>query len=89
MMVPLSVTMNCEIDPWTDLKRDAIVPGDVERIGLMPDGTASGRPAVILLVRLPDGTPVVAQTTWALLRSAVRALNASPVADLDRMEHPE
>lgn len=88
-MTPLSITPNCELNPWADLTRDQIIPGELERIGLMPDGTASGRPAVVLLVRLPDGTPVVAQTTWALLRSAVRALNASPVADLDRMEHPE
>ena len=76
-----------ELNPWTDLSAP-VAAGAVERIGLLPQGTAAGRPSVALLIRLPDGTPVIAQTTWALLSTAVRALSASPVAESDRRQHP-
>ena len=86
-MIPLDIRPNMELNPWTDLSA-SVAAGAVERIGLLPQGTAAGRPSVALLIRLPDGTPVIAQTTWALLSSAMRALNASPVAELDRRENP-
>lgn len=87
-MEHIDVRPNMDLNPWTDLRPGKFGHGMVERIGLLPSGTAGGRPSVALLVRLADGTPVVAETTWVLLEAAVRALAASPVAELDRMEHP-
>jgi hypothetical protein len=87
-VIPLDIRPNMELNPWDDIPR-AIDGAELERIGLLPNGTTSGRPTIGLLVRLPDGTAVIAQTTWTLMRAAVRALDASPVAELDRMEHPQ
>lgn len=87
-MIPISITPNLELSPWTDLADAAPGIGTVERIGLLPNGTTSGRPVVGIVVRAADGQRHIVQTTWALFRTAARGLDASPVAELDRMEHP-
>lgn len=74
--------------PWTDLNTDKALYGHVERMGLLPQGTAGGRPTLALVVRLPDGRAVVAETTWALMRASLRALDASPIGERDRKENP-
>jgi hypothetical protein len=84
----LTITPNVELNPWTDLEQEAPYPrGVIERIGLLPEGTAKGRPTVALIIRMDDGSLVFAETTWALFGNAAQALAASPVAELDRMEH--
>jgi hypothetical protein len=85
----LDVRPNLELDPWTDLRSVPFAgQGTVQRIGLLPGGTTGGRPSIAMIVRLSDGRQVLAETTWALMETAVRALAASPVAELDRLEHP-
>ncbi|WP_157251097.1 hypothetical protein [Nonomuraea typhae] len=87
-MIPLQIRPNLETAPWDDITDDNLADGGtIERVGLLPNATRRGRPAFVLVVRLPDGRAVLAQTTWALMEGAVRALGASPVADLDRREH--
>ena len=81
-MIPLSITMNLDIDPWNDLAPD-IPFGNVERIGLLPAGTQKGRATVALVVRLEDGSLVGAQTTLRLLNTATHALLASPIAQME------
>lgn len=84
----LDVRPNMELDPWTDLRTVPFAgQGTVERIGLLPGGTTGGRPSIAMIIRLADGRHVLAETTWALMETAVRALAASPVAELDRLEH--
>lgn len=89
MGIPLTVTTNIDLDPWTDLDRDQLIynPGgvtaSVTRIGLLPDGTEQGRATVMFELKLPDGTPVIAETTWRLFNAAARALAASPVAEME------
>lgn len=83
-MIPLIVTVNLDIDPWTDLPPD-IPFGTIERIGLLPNGTKEGRATVALVVRLEDGSLVGAQTTLRLLNTATHALLASPVAQMEGM----
>ena len=85
-MIPLDIRPNLELSPWDDVSRETAV-GALERVGLLPNGTSGGRPVFAMVVRLEDGSTVVAQTTWALMSAAVRALAASPVAELDRREH--
>jgi len=87
-MTPLDIRPNLEVAPWDDLTTDNCQGGRIERIGLLPNGTDQGRPTIALLIRLDNGTTVAAETTWALMNLAVRALNASPIAELDRREHP-
>jgi hypothetical protein len=87
-VTPLDIRSNLELNPWDDLAAGSCQGGRIERIGLLPNATNQGRPSVAILVRLEDGTTVAAETTWALIRFAVNGLEASPVAELDRMEHP-
>lgn len=91
-MIPLTVTMNLDIDPWTDLHDDAAqvidYGGDtakLTRVGILPNGTRSGKATVGLLVELPDGRKVIAETTLALFLMAARACGASPIAQMEDM----
>ena len=79
-MIPLTITPNLEESPWTDLHDKIGEPGDLTRIGLLPGGMGSGDPSVALVIKMPDGTLVPAQTSWRLLRMAVKAMDASPIA---------
>jgi hypothetical protein len=87
----LRITVNIDIDPWLDLLVDPNYqpPGNrtsrLERIGLLPNGTSGGRAAAMMLVRLPDGKLIPVETTWRLLQTAVRALAASPVAQMEEL----
>lgn len=78
-MEPLIVTPDIEQAPWTDIPSDA-PQGKLERIGLLRNGTTGGRATVGFVIRLADGTAVVAETTWRLFNTSARALAASPVA---------
>lgn len=94
-MIPIQITPNIELDPWSEL-RDLVATGDlitdlngpsatIERVGLLPNGTRSGRAVVMFQVRLPDGRVVLAETTLRLFRGVAAALLASPVAQLDEL----
>lgn len=76
-MTPLQITLDVGRDPWTDLKPGG--DGALVRLGLLRNGTVNGRATVALVVELPDGSHVIGQTTWALLRTAYAAMAASPV----------
>lgn len=76
-MQHLQITPDIEHAPWSDV--DPTYSGELERIGLLRNGTAEGRATVGLVVRLTDGRHVIVQTTWRLLHNAVRALAAGPV----------
>lgn len=66
--------------PWSDIDGGRVTGGRVERIGLLPEGTTGGRASVALLVRLPNGRYVIAETTWRLFRAAAATLAATPTA---------
>lgn len=79
--VGLGIDLALEDGEWGtlfagELAVELMTPGlpRVERIGCLPRGMASGRPAVELAVRLPDGRVVIAETSWRALALAVRAL---------------
>lgn len=89
-MIPLTITTNLDIDPWDDVRAPGALPHNpagetakIERVGLLPNATQSGRACVELLIRLPDGTAVVAETTLRLFNTAARAIAATPVAQLE------
>lgn len=88
-MIPLSITANLEIDPWSDLSKADLrhnpdgATARIERVGVLPNGTQQGRACVALLIRLPDGTPVIAETTLRLFAVAGRAVAATPVAQME------
>lgn len=78
-MTPLSIVMDLDANPWTDLQSADPEVGELTRIGLLRHGTTEGRATVGLVVTLPDGSNVLAQTTWRLLFTAVHAMAAGPV----------
>lgn len=56
---------------WADLESSTIDGGGrIERIVLLPMGTQKGNASVEILVVMPDGSRIHANTTWALWKSA-------------------
>lgn len=78
-MIALTVHLDLDTEPWTDLQSDEPVLGTLSRIGLLRHGTGKGNASVGLVLTMPDGTQVIGQTTWALLRTAYAAMAASPL----------
>lgn len=79
MTVAITITLDLDANPWVDLQSEDPVVGELSRIGLLRSGTAEGRATVGLVVTLPDGTDMLAHTTWRALFVAVHALAASPI----------
>lgn len=76
-MIGLSIVMDATEDLLPGLpEREDDRHGELTAIGGIPNGTGAGLAAVALVVTLPDGKTVVAQTTLALLHGATRALAA-------------
>lgn len=65
---------------WPELatrEEDIIhLPSAVLSVAVLPGGMASGRPSVAIRVDLPDGRVLIAETSWALLGAAARAIAA-------------
>lgn len=64
---------------WPDLMdRGVIHLGDDTEIGMcvLPAGMTSGRPSVAFRFDLPDGGAVMAEASWRVLATAVRAIAA-------------
>ncbi len=79
----LDVSPDIEQDPWTELAdpqlRRRLRRGTLTKVGLLRNGTQSGRATVSLLAYLDDGTPVLLETTLRLWRVANAALMATPI----------
>src|SRR5450759_5188730 len=50
--------------------RETLRHGLISLVGNLPSATALGKPAFQLLVDMDDGTQVIVETTWALMRNA-------------------
>jgi hypothetical protein len=78
-MIPLRVLMNIEECPIVNPGETALQPealAKLSAIGILIKGTEEGRPVVIVRAELPDGTFVLAETTFRLLHVAMRAFTA-------------
>jgi hypothetical protein len=90
-MIPLTITTNLDINPWTDVVAAGLphnpdgVTARIERVGVLPNATQQGRACVAFLIRLPDGTPVIAETTLRLFDFAAKAIANTPVAQMEDM----
>lgn len=80
MGTPIELRTDLESSPWTDLQRDDLRLGRLTRVGLLPNGTVTGRATVAVVGEMEDGTPVILETTWALFNAAAHALAVSPIA---------
>ena len=76
-MTTLDVNMNITTMPWDlgPIPDSHHVP--LTHIGLRPTGTLSGRPTIALVATV-EGQPVMVETTYRLLRLAMRAFAATP-----------
>ncbi len=88
-MIPLSIVLNLDLDPWEDLKAlpDVEKPkhATIERVGVLPNATQSGRACVELLIRTDDGELLIAETTLRLAITVLAAIAACPVAQMEDM----
>lgn len=75
-MIPLTITADLEKNPWTDIDPATYSAGcgHIARIGRLPRGTQSGLSTIAILVEMPDGRKVIAQTTMRLFQTAAGAL---------------
>ena len=78
-MTGLSIHTDVERDFPLDHSR-MVAEGQLTAVGLLRHGTTSGKATVSMVITLPDGSQVFAQTTWALFNTAARALAVSAIA---------
>ena len=62
---------------------DDLVQSRLNIIGLLPENTSDGRATVAMVATTGDGRKVLIETTWRCLRSAFRALDASPLGEAE------
>ena len=70
----------CPFSRFTRADRETAEEGTLIGMGVMPNGTSSGSPAVVVLIELEGGRKIIAQTTLTLFHGGSRALFASPAA---------
>lgn len=58
---------------WPDIDMTAVLHGELSGMAALPGGMTSGKPSVTLRITLDDGMTVLAETSLALLHTAVRA----------------
>ena len=75
-MTPLTVDLEIEDGAWLPYVSGTLCHGYIKRVGNLPNATQNGLPAFQLMATLDDGSTVVIETTWALMRGALTALNA-------------
>lgn len=62
---------------WPDLRTAGFIRGEWVGIARLPNGTRNGNPTVTVRIKLPDGQTVLAETTMALLESAMAAFRGA------------
>lgn len=76
----ISLNVHLEAEDGFGLDPDKpVVEGVLRDIGLRRNGTVEGNAVVFLVVELPDGTQVAAQTSWRLFNRAARTFAADPI----------
>jgi hypothetical protein len=75
-MIGLHIHMDAE-ELLADVPKDQIIVVDSEvTLAVLERGTASGKPTVAIVLPLPDGRRVLAQTTLALFQASAKAFTA-------------
>jgi len=72
---PLSIDLNGD-NAWPELRGQEFGHGIATHVAVLSNGTSGGKPSVAIRGKLDDGTEVVIETTWNLLYSAARAIEA-------------
>lgn len=72
-MIPLTIRFD---DKWDDVTGEVVYANKEMKVMVLSDGTASGRPSVMIRFDLPDGRIVVGETTARLFCSAGRMITS-------------
>jgi hypothetical protein len=75
----IHISLDAEAYPMGIDRQRLAAQGVVTDIGLLRHGTDGGAASVALVITLPSGKQVLAETTWKLFKTAYLALEASPV----------
>lgn len=82
---PLTIVLNGD-NCWPELKERGFIQGVFVALARLPNGTVGGRSSVMARIETDSGQVVLAETTLALLRSAVQAFDAADsITDLSRV----
>lgn len=81
-MIPINCVLDATADgnPFVEAAR-AHDLGTVTDVGRIAEGMASGKTSVVIQLTMPDGSKRVGQTSLALLRTVVQALDARDKAE--------
>lgn len=87
-MTPLRIVMDIQVEALLESistreeytrafgRMEAVASiGDATVVGALPRGTAGGKATAYVAGHLPDGRPVILETTLAVLTAAVNVLN--------------
>lgn len=84
-MTAIGITLNLDENPWKDLQReDLIHVTSPIRVGALPGGMASGKASVAIASFLPDGRPVILETSLDHFLAAAAALQARYASNAPR-----
>jgi hypothetical protein len=72
---PLDINLDGD-GAWPELFGRKFGRGMLTHLAVLSNGTEGGKPSIALRGKLDDGTEVVLETTWNLLYSAARAIEA-------------
>lgn len=72
---PLQIDLNGDT-AWPELQGTDFGHGLMTHVTVLADGTSGGKPSVAVRGKLEDGSEVVLETTWNLLYSSARAIEA-------------
>ena len=78
-MTELHVTVDAEVYPLGIDTQLLVGQGALTDIGLLRQGTDGGAASVAMVITLPSGKQILAETTWKLFKTAYLALEASPI----------
>ena len=74
-MIPLEIQLEGD-NAWPEFRDRDFEHGMADGIAVLPNGTEAGHPAIMLKITKDDGETVFAETTWRLLYTACRAIEA-------------
>lgn len=73
--LPLQIDLDGD-NAWPDLQGKEYKSGMMTHIAALPSGMVSGKPSIAIRGKLDNGEEVILQTSWNLLYSAARAIEA-------------
>jgi len=71
--IPLQINLEGD-NAWPELKDTDFKSGMMTHIAALRGGMESGKTSIAVRGKLEDGTEVVLETSWALLRNATNAI---------------